>query len=181
MQPLLVAALGLLLVSLRVETGGFDATPDPLGWALVVLAVARLPRGLPHRTAVLALAALAGTTSLALVLPGTTSRLAADPALAWAASLPALAATGTLLHALTTASRDAGDPAAAGWLGSLRTLTVAVAVLPAVVLGAGVGALAGPTAGLAQVTAIGTVAVLLAHAGRPWARRTPAPDRTTPV
>lgn len=179
MQPLLVAALGLLLVSLRVETGGLDATPDPLGWALVLVAVGRLPQGLPHRTAVLALTVLAGLTSLAPVLPATSSGLAADPALAWAASLPALAASGTLLHALTTTARDAGDPAAAGWLGSLRTLTVAVAVLPAVVLGAGFGALAGPTAGLAQLAAIGTVVVLLVHAGRPWARRGASAGRTT--
>ncbi|VXB57840.1 hypothetical protein [Nocardioides sp. AX2bis] len=174
-QPLLVAALGLLLVTLRVDTGGVDATPDPLGWALVLLAVVRLPRDLPHRTAALALVVLAGLTSAVLVAPDLTSDLRADPALAWAVSLPALAATGTLMHSLTAAAREAGDPAAAGWLGSVRTLTVAVAVLPAVVLGAGVDALAGPTAGLALLAAVGSVVVLLVYAGRSWARRTAAP------
>lgn len=171
MQPLLVAALGFSLVILRVDTGGLDATPDPVGWALVLLAVLRLPPDLVYRGPVLVLVAVAGLTSLALALPGMTAGLTGvEPALAWAVSLPALAATGTLLHSLAVAARGAGDPAAAGWLGSLRTLTVVVAALPAVVLGAGVGALAGPTAGLAQLAVVGTVVVLLVYAGRPWAR-----------
>ncbi len=181
MQPLLLAALGLLLVVLRVDAGGYDATPDPLGWALVLLAVVRLPRDLPHRTVVLVLVVLAALTSLALVVPGVSADLgAADPALAWAVSLPALAATGMLLHALTAAARAAGDLAAAGWLGSLRTLTATVALLPAVVLGAGVAALAGPTAGLAQLAAVGTVVVLVVDAGRPWAQRDAAPAAAPP-
>lgn len=174
MQPLQVAALGFLLISLRLQAGGLDATPDPIGWLLVLLAVTRLPQDLPHRGPVLALGTLALVTSVGLALPGVVAGFAGgDPALAWAVSLPALAASAVLLHALTVAARTGDDPAAAGWLGSLRTVTVAVAVLPAVVLGAGVGALAGLTALLALVSALGLVVVLLVYARRTWAGGVP--------
>lgn len=143
MQPLQVAALGFLLIGLRLEVGTLDATPDPLGWLLVLLAVTRLPRDLAHRGPVLALGALAFVVSCDLALPGVLIGFAdGEPALAWAVSLPALAASATLLNALTVASRAGEDPAA-GWLGSLRTVPVVVAVLPPAVLGAGVAVLGG--------------------------------------
>lgn len=170
MPPLQVAALGFLLIALRLEVGGLDATPDPVGWLLVLLSVTRLPRDVPHLGAVLGLVVLALVVSVGLALPGVLTGFAAgDPALAWAVSLPALAASAALLHALTQAAREQDDPAAAGWLGSLRTVTVAVAVLPAVVLGAGVSALAGPTALLAVLSALGLVVLPLAYSRRAWA------------
>ncbi len=175
MHPLQVAALGYLLIALRVGVGGVDLTADPVGWALVLLGVARLPGDLPGRPGVVLATAVAAVVSLPLSWPGVTDRLVADQdALAWAFSLPALAAAALLAHALTGAARAGGDPAAAGWLASVRLVTIVVAALPAVVLGAGVGALAGPTATLALVAAVGLVVVLLVYAGRPWAAAGPS-------
>ena len=170
-RPLQVAALGYLLILLVVPLGGLDLAPDPIGWALVVLGVSGLPRALPRRSLVLGLGLLAFAVSLPLAVPGVVESVAdVDLALSWAVSLPALVTTVALSRALTDAARDADDLVAAGWIAWLRTGAVLVAVLPALVFGAGITALASPTALLAQVVAAATVVVLLVYSGRAWAR-----------
>ncbi len=173
-RPLQVCALGYLLILLVVPLGGLDLAPDPIGWALVVLGVSGLPRTLPRRHLVLGLGLLALSVSLPLAVPGAVTTIAdVDLALSWAVSLPALGTTVALAQALTEAARDAGDLVAAGWIAWVRTGAVLVAVLPALVFGAGITALASPTTLLAQVVAAATVVVLLVHAGRDWARPRP--------
>ena len=170
-RPLLVAALGYLLILLVVPAGGLDLAPDPIGWALVVLGVSRLPLALPRRGVVLGLGLTAFVVSVPLAVPGVIGAVAdVDLSLSWAVSLPALGTTIALAQALTDASRDAGDLVAAGWVAWLRTGAVVVAVLPALVFGAGITSLAAPTALLAQVVAAATVVVLVAYSGRAWAR-----------
>ncbi len=171
LRPLQVCALGYLLILLVVPLGGLDLAPDPLGWALVVLGLSALPRTFPRRGLVLGLGLLAFAVSLPLVVPGVVGSIAdVDLSLSWAVSLPALGTTVALAQALTDAARDADDLVSAGWTAWLRTGAVLVAVLPALVLGAGITALAAPTALLAQVVAAAMVVALLVCSGRDWAR-----------
>ena len=43
MRPLQSIAMGLVIIALRAEFGGYDALADPLGWLLVLLGVRTLP------------------------------------------------------------------------------------------------------------------------------------------
>ncbi len=113
---------------------------------------------------------VAGLVSVPLALPAVTGALGdVDPALGWAASLPAFTAVVVLLHALAAAARQGEDPVAAGWLSSLRTLTAVVAVLPALVLGGGIEPLRPFAASVAPLAALGLLVLLLLYGSRTWA------------
>ena len=43
MRPLQSIAIGLVIIALRAEFGGYDALADPVGWLLVLLGVRSLP------------------------------------------------------------------------------------------------------------------------------------------
>ena len=43
MRPLQSIAIGLVIIALRAEFGGYDALVDPVGWLLVLLGVRTLP------------------------------------------------------------------------------------------------------------------------------------------
>ncbi len=118
------------------------------------------------------------TVSAVVWFPQVTSALYdADPSLAWAADLPQLVFSALLCHVLSERAREAGDPRAARWLATTRTLLVVVGLLPVLVFGAGMSGLE-----LASYLAAGTVALLLiwllfTYSARPWAR----PDDSAPV
>lgn len=170
MVPLHAVALGLVVVALVTDAGGWDLLADPAGWALVLLGAARLP--VEGRGRLLVAGALALVASAVVWPPAVAGRVAdADASLAWALSLPQAAALLLLADSLRRAAAAAGTPRARslrGWLLALEVLAVLVALLPAVVLGAGVDALAAPTALLALLLVCGTVVVCLAAAREPW-------------
>lgn len=65
-RPLSIAALGIVVVALDLRIVALDILPDPVGWALVALAAARLSLRVPA-----VLAVVAGLASIAEVsLPG---------------------------------------------------------------------------------------------------------------
>lgn len=171
MRPLQSIAMGLLVIVLVAPVHGYDILPDPIGWVLVLLGLRDLPLDLSYRSPLTGLASVAGVTSAALWVPGLRDpfeRL--DDSLAWAASLPQAAFFTVLTAALSVAAARAEDTRAARWLLVLRTLVVVVAVLPALVFGAGVEALRAPTNLLAAVVApILLLWALFSYAARPWA------------
>lgn len=170
MKPLQSVAMGLVVIVLSAPFHGYDALPDPLGWVLVLVGVNALPAALTHRGNLLALAALAGLVSAVLWIPSVHTGLEdADPSLAWAASLPQIAFTVLLCHALAALATESGDARATRWLAFTRTAAIAVGLLPVLVFGAGVDSLE-----LTSYLAAGAVAVLLiwllfTYSGRPWA------------
>ncbi|NPC98746.1 hypothetical protein [Nocardioides sp. zg-DK7169] len=177
MKPLQATGCGLLLILLNVTLGGFDLLPDLIGWALVLLGVVAMRARLPTATPVLAAAATAGVVSVPLWLPGVAESVAdADPALAWALSLPQVVFAVLFFRALEQLAQDAGNHDAAGWLRICWVGAVIVGVLPAVLLPF---AASGPLVGLAGVFSllVGVLQVVLcfAYAGRSWARRAGAP------
>ena len=170
MRALQAIGMGLLLLALRPgEPGGPDLLPDPLGWLLVLHGVRRLPAGLSGRSPLLWLGGIALLVSVPLWWPATAAPiLSADPALQWTLTLPQL---GFLLVLARTLSRRAGghaDRSAAGWWGLVATATAVAAVLPVVVFGAGVVALASPAGTVAVMTLLAATLLCFSHSGRPW-------------
>lgn len=190
MKPLQSIAMGLVVIVLTARFGGYDALADPLGWLLVLLGVHRLPADLDRREALLVLAAVAGLVAVPLWVPAVVESLYdADASLGWAANLPQLAFTGLLCHVLAGRAAAAGDLRPARWLRLAVTLTVVVALLPVLVLGAGIDGLAVTSYVLGAATVLLVVWVLFACSGRPWAGgpsasgrsgETPAGDRSGP-
>ena len=170
MKPLQSVAMGLVVIVLSAPFQGYDALPDPLGWVLVLMGVSALPVDLTHRGNLLGLAVLAGLVSTVLWIPSVHSGLEeADPSLAWSASLPQIAFSVLLCHALAALATEAGDTRARRWLAFTRTAEIAVGLVPVLVFGAGVDSLE-----LTSYLAAGAVAVLLiwllfTYSGRPWA------------
>lgn len=177
-RPLAVAALGFLLTALYLRVGGYDVLPDPIGWALVGIGSAAVP-ALPLRRLVLGLTALAAVVALVLLPPSVAGWLAEEPALGWAASLPAFAAPAVLAHALTLGARSAADEAAAGWFAALRTTTIVVALLPTLVFGAGFTGLLGLSASLSSLVVVAIPVLLIVYSGRAWTQP-PDPGRSGP-
>ena len=182
MRPLQSVAMGLVVIVLSAPFHGYDALPDPLGWALVLVGVNALPVDLTHRGNLFGLAAVAGLVAAVLWIPSVHSGLEdADPSLAWAASLPQIGFTILLCHALVALAGEAGDAKATRWLAFTRTAAIAVGLLPVLVFGAGVDSLE-----LTSYLAAGVVAVLLiwllfTYSGRPWAGATVrSPSTATP-
>lgn len=170
MRPLQAMALGYLLVALYAKVGGYDLYADPLGWLLVLYGVRRLPAELEGRTRLLLVGLVAGAVSVPLWVPTVARWLeGADPALAWAAGLPQLAFAALLCERLAHAASEAGEPAASGWMRTLLSLVVVVAVLPVLVLGAGLDDLAPGTAAAAVLAQLALVWLLFAYSGRSWA------------
>jgi hypothetical protein len=175
--------MGLVIVALRAEFGGYDALPDPLGWVLVLLGVRALPLDLESRRTLLGLAALAGAVSIPIWLPHVSDALYdTDPALLWAVNLPQLAFGGLLAHVLAHRAADADDTGAATKLRVAVTGFAAVAVMPVLVWGAGVGALAVPAYVGATLVLLALIWMLFSWSARPWAtaEEEPAPGAIAP-
>lgn len=176
MVPLHPVALGLVIIALVVDGRGWDLLPDPLGWLLVLVGTRALPTTLRHRGALLTSAALALVVSAVVWPPAVAEQVSAtDDSVAWALSLPQLAYLALLADAARYAARQARVPGRAAWFAFAELLAVAAAVLPVLVLGAGVDALAG-TAVLAATLALLLLTVLaLVTARAPWLGGHPRP------
>ena len=180
MRPLHLVVLGLLLAAVQLDTAGFDLLVDPAGWVLVLLGVTSLPPSVPRRPVLVVLAAVAGVASVPTAWPPVREAVAdADASIGWALSLPQAAFTVALCHLLAVAAASAGHPVDARRLRLLRTVLALAALLPVVVLGAGVDVLTGPTALLAAVGLVWLVVLLLLMAERPWAQRAGDPASPT--
>ncbi|GEP35236.1 hypothetical protein NSZ01_30040 [Nocardioides szechwanensis] len=169
MKPLQSVAMGFVFIALYARLNGYDLYADPVGWVLVLLGVRRLPADLPHRTPLQYVGAVAAAVSVPMWFPVVRDALAdADASLGWAADLPAFAFTALLCHALAAAAEEAGDVKPSQWLALVRTVVVAVAVLPVLVFGAGISGLADPAALAAQAVYVVLVWLLFSYSGRTW-------------
>jgi hypothetical protein len=173
-KSLQAVAMGLVIVLLGATVHGYDALPDPVGWALVLVGLSSLPT--PHGRTLRVLATLALVVSAVVWFPAARDALnVTDPALAWAAGLPELGCVILLAHALAGEALAAGDAPARRWLLTARTLLVVVAVLPPVVLGGDLDALVSATAVVGSLSLLLLVVLLFRYAGRPWALPADAP------
>jgi hypothetical protein len=169
-KPLQSIAMGFVFIALYARFDGYDAYADPVGWALVLYGVHRLPADLPGRGGVLSLGWLAALVSVPLWFPAVTDALDdADASLAWAADLPAFGFGALLCHALARAAVAEEEPRAAAWLRTLSIAFVVVALLPVLVFGAGMDDLSDPAGLAAQATKLALVWALFVYAGRVWA------------
>jgi hypothetical protein len=172
-KPLQAVAMGLVIVLLGASVHGYDLLADPVGWLLVLVGLASVP--VPQREVLQVLATLSLVVSVVVWFPAARHALdVTDIALAWAAGLPELATAILLAHALAQAARTAGDQAARTWLQTARTLLIAAAVLPAVVLGGGFDSLHGALGTFGSAVLLLLIVLLFRYAGRSWVR--PAPD-----
>lgn len=170
MAPLHPVSLGLVIVALVANAGGWDLLPDPVGWLLVLWGIQRMPHTARHQGPLLTATGLALAISCALWPPTVRERLAdLDESLSWALSLPQLAALVLLSLSLRYAARQAGDTGRARWFTVAATLAVAAAVLPVLVFGGGLTSLAGLAALTATLGTLLLVALCLAAARAPWA------------
>lgn len=170
MKPLQSAAMGFIFIALFALFNGYDAYADPVGWVLVLLGLRRLPAATPLRFAALYAGVVALAVSVPLWFKAPRAALAdLDPSLAWAADLPAFACAALLCHGLAQAATAAGDPGPARWLSTIRTVLVVVAVVPVLVFGADLEALAGPATAAAQLAYLGLIWLLFSSSGRAWA------------
>ncbi len=167
-RPLQGVAMGLVIILLTAAVHGYDLLADPLGWLLVLAGLSTLP--VPQRGSLQGLATLSLVVSSVLWFPGFRDALnVTDLALAWAAGLPELVTLIVLAHGLAQVARTAGDHRARTWLQTTRTLLVAVAVLPAVVLGGGFDAWDDALGLVGSLVLLLLVVLLFRYAGRPWA------------
>lgn len=82
-----------------------------------------------------------------------------------------------LAHVLAQVARTAGDHAARSWLQTARTLLIAVAVLPAVVLGGGLDSLDDALDVVGSLALLLLVVLLFRYSDRPWRRRSRSRSR----
>lgn len=170
MTPLQQIAMGLLVVVLD-GTGSHDTLPDPLGWLLVLPAVARLPR--PERTAPLAAGLVAAAVATVTWLPAPRAVVAGvDPSLDWALLLlPDLAFAVLLCRALGLRAADAGDGRAAGGWRTVGAVVAGLALAPVPFLATD-RAVPGDLGLALQVAWVALLVLLFSWHRRPWA---PAP------
>lgn len=154
MTPLQKVAMGLVIVFVSARFSGYDALPDPVGWALVVAGLLPLRARVPLGGWAVALAVLAGAVAVPLVLPAVEERL--TPSGQWGVSLPQILFCVVLCTSLCAVADRAGDKEAARF-GLLRWAFVAVGAGPVLVYGGGVDALATPVAVLAVLANVALV------------------------
>jgi len=167
--------MGLVLVVLNAPAGdpGLDLLPDPVGWVLVLLGVSRLPERIAHRALMRAAAVVALVVSVLLWVPVTARPLLGlDDSLRWALDLPAPAFVLLLGLALGAAARDGADDQARGWWLLVVVGAGVTMLLPPVVYGAGVAALATVAVGVAVGTIVACLVLCFAQSDRPWVHDT---------
>jgi hypothetical protein len=180
-------AMGLVIVFLRADFGGYDALADPVGWGLVIWSLWGLRGRLANTDVLLWVASLALVASLATYPPAVSDRLTASGQ--WGVSLPQIAFCLVLCGSLATWTRSSVAPGAeagpattratgrARWLDLLRWVYVAVAVGPVVVFGGGVEQLTAAVAVLSVVANLALVYLTFAVSG-PLRRAEPDGDRS---
>jgi hypothetical protein len=157
--------MGLVIVFLSARFAGYDALPDPVGWALVVAGLLPLRGTLPLGGSALTLAVIAGLVAVPLTLPALDARL--EPSGQWGVSLPQTAFCIVLCTALCTLADRAGETEATRF-GLLRWAFVAVALGPVLVYGGGVDELTAPVAVLAVLANVALVYYVFKVSRRPY-------------
>src|SRR6476646_2242950 len=99
--------MGLVIVFVSARFGGYDALPDAVGWGLVVAGLLPLRTQVPLGGWAVALAGLAGLTSVPLWLPAVDDRL--TPSGQWGVSLPQTLFCIVLCTSLCSVADRAGD------------------------------------------------------------------------
>lgn len=162
--------MGYVFIALYARFSGYDAYADPVGWALVLYGVHRLPADLPSRTGVRYLGWLSWLVSIPLWFPAVVDRLEdADESLAWALDLPQFGFGLLLCLSLARSAVPDDDLRAAKWLQLLAALIAVVAVLPVLIFGGGIDELEDPASLAVQVTYIALVWLMFQYSGRVWA------------
>lgn len=174
--------MGLLVTFVDSLLAGYDAVPDVVGWALVVLGLRDLRGRLATSTTLLPLAAVAGAVSVVLLRPAWTAGL--PESTGWLLSLPQLVFSFVLCREVARLLAPEGGSASApgttvreshtlgrrlAWLG--RIFLVA-ATGPVLVYGGGLDRLLTPVAVLAVAANVLLVYLLfraspLVHGARP--------------
>ena len=139
MTPLQKVAMGLVIVLVDAFFAGYDAVPDPVGWAMVLAGLLPLRPRLESGSGLAMVAGLCLLVSVATYPPQVSALL--DESGGWALSLPQLAFSFMLCSALAPVSGGL-----AGRFALLRWVFVAVAAGPVLVFGGGVEALRSPIA-----------------------------------
>jgi hypothetical protein len=164
-------AMGLVIVFLRADFGGYDALADPVGWGLVIWSLWGLRGRLANTDVLLWVATIALAASAATYPPAVSERLTASGQ--WGVSLPQIGFCLVLCGSLATWARSTvaagGGPGRASsrarWLDLLRWVYLAVAVGPVVVLGGGVEQLTSAVAVLSVVANVALVYLTFAVSG----------------
>jgi hypothetical protein len=122
-------AMGVLVIVLDTLTA-YDALPDPLGWLLVLPAVARLPRD--ERPEPLAAGLVAAAVATLVWFPAVRGAVAGlDPAVAWALLLvPDVAFAALLCRALARLAGGDDHRRTAAWFRTLAVLFTLLALAP---------------------------------------------------
>lgn len=172
MKPLYWMAVGLVFVVLEGRTeSGWDIYPNPLGWLLVLVGLHHLGRAtpaLPLRMTLWYLGVLALLVSAALLAPHAQAWLDdADPALIWAADLPALGFQAVLCHVLAEQASLAKARGGVWWRVAQAGLLVGI-VAPVLYFGAGWTWLQG-VGNIGYAAALLVVLLCLVFGARPWA------------
>jgi hypothetical protein len=146
-------AMGLVIVFLTAAFPAhpspawkqYDALPNPLGWALVIVGAAALVRAGPTFGPARWLAVVAGVVSVPLWFPQLTHHL--DASGQWFVSLPQIVFCLWLARQIGVegALQEPRDTYAAKWFGLLVWAFAVVAVLPVLTLGGGLTQLAATT------------------------------------
>jgi hypothetical protein len=169
-KPLQAVAMGYVFIALYARFNGYDAYADPVGWAIVLYGVHRLPADLPSRVGILYLGWIAGLVSVPLWFPAVIDGLEdADPSLAWAMDLPQFGFGALLCLSLAKCALADGDLRATKWLKMLTTAITVVAVLPVLIFGGGMDDLEGPAGLAVQIVYVALVWMMFQYSGRVWA------------
>lgn len=176
MSPLQRIAMGLVIIVLTAPLPAdptpswkqYDALPDPVGWLLVVLGVLALTKVNPAFSTARSLALLAGAVSVVLWFPQVSHQL--EDSGAWAASLPQIAFCLVLCRdiGVLATEQEPPDLKAARRFGLLVWGFAVLAVLPVIVLGAEVSALADVTVAVSMLVNLALIWSLFAFHRRAW-------------
>lgn len=120
--------MGLVVVVLTANFGGWDGLPNPLGWLLVLLGVRAARDHLPSVTSLTVLGWIALAVSVITYPPAATKEL--DPAATWLLDLPQVAFEVVLCSALATVLGAQGR-----WFRTLMWVLVFVGAGPAIAIG----------------------------------------------
>ena len=175
-KPLLVVALGLLVVQLRAELNGVDALPDPLGWLIIAFACRELPSDVPRRGAIIGSALLAAVVSVGLwPTAWNDDARDLDESLVWAITLPGLA--WSILFCLAVGYLAARVQPVSSLLWKYVAIAfAATAILPVIVFGGGADWLESTFAAIGLLAQLSLFVLCLLHAWRPWATFQPEPE-----
>lgn len=184
MKPLQAVGLAIVWIVLTTSDTRVDWFPDPVGWAIALLAMPglrRIPEVVPYWTTLLVLALVALVASALVWVPAGGEFVEGEAALGWAVNLPDFAFFALLCHGLAAAAYASDDPygsSSSTWLRMCEWLLIAVAVAPVLVFGAGWDALGPWAASGAQVALLAMMLLCFSYGSRPWAG---VPEPVTPT